>query len=223
MTVRLDDQQCDRLRELGRLLIDQERARVIVPPQRPAAGHWFGGGNMVEDSEGRLWLVGRFRNQGDSRTGLGMGERGLELAIFSSTDQGQSWSKSLAFAKQDLSIDGHEVLSIEGSALRLTAAGVELYLSTEKTGIDYPPALAGFLKPGTGVWTIDRIVADSIEGLAEAAVQPLFSSDDPRFIQVKDPFLYENDATRLLFCTHPFCWSSSNTGYLMLDADSRPT
>ncbi len=218
----LNDQQSDRLRDLGRLLIDQDRARIIVPPQRPSAGHWFGGGNMVEDAEGKLWLVGRFRNQGDSRSGLGMGERGLELAIFSSADRGQTWSKSLAFSKQDLSVDGHEVLSIEGSALRLTDTGVELYVSTEKTGIDYPSGLEAFLKPGTGVWTIDRMVANSIDDLAETPPQSFLSSDDPRFVQVKDPFLYTNNASHLLFCTHPYCWSSSNTGYLVLETNSEP-
>lgn len=211
----LTDQQCDRLRALGELLVDQDRARVIVPPQRPAAGHWFGGGNMVADAAGKLWLVGRFRNQGDSRTGLGMGERGLELAVFCSTDQGGTWSKSLSLSKQDLAVGPHKVLSIEGTALRLTDAGVELYLSTEKTGIDYPCSLEPFLKSGTGVWTIDRIAADRMEGLADAPVKTILSSADPRFVQVKDPFLYQRDgAAHLLFCTHPFCWTSSNTGYV---------
>lgn len=56
----------DRLKQIASLLIDQTRARVIVPPQRHSTGHWFGGGNMVEDRDGSLWLVGRYRNQGDS-------------------------------------------------------------------------------------------------------------------------------------------------------------
>lgn len=150
-----------------------------------------------------------------------MGERGLELAIFRSTDNGNSWTKAAALSKQDLNVGDHEVLSIEGTALRLTDSGVELYLSTEKTGIRYPDGVHQYLKPGTGVWTIDRIVADSVDTLADAPVTTILASDDPRFVQVKDPFLYEHDgATRLLFCTHPFCWTSSNTGYVTLDAKS---
>ncbi len=97
---------------------------------------------------------------------------------------------------------------------RLTAAGVELYVSTEKTAIDYPPGLESYLKPGAGVWTIDRIVASSVEALAKAPVETILRSDDPQFVQVKDPFLYDDC---LLFCTHPFCWTSSNTGYAKLD------
>lgn len=218
----LSDQQRDRLRALGNLLIDQQRARVIVPPQRPSAGHWFGGGNMVQDKNGKFWLVGRFRNAGDSRTGLGKGQRGLELAVFCSTDNGETWSKSISLSKQDLNVDSHEVLSIEGTALRITDSGVELYLSTEKTGIDYPAGLASYLKPGTGVWTIDRIVAPSFEELAGAPVRTILTSRDPRFVQVKDPFLYQRgDSCHLLFCTHPFCWTSSNTASVRLDQDSR--
>jgi hypothetical protein len=211
---KLTAQQLDRLRSLAALLIDQQRARVIVPPQRPASGHWFGGGNMVADSTGKLWLVGRYRNAGDSRTGLGKGERGLELAIFSSVDHGNSWNKQLSFSKQELNVGDHQVLSIEGSALRISDGGVALYVSTEKTGIAYPPGLESYLKPGTGVWTIDRIAATSVAELAGAPVETILRSDDPRFVQVKDPFLHDD---RLLFCSHPFCWTSSNTGFANLD------
>jgi len=165
-----------RLKAVASRLIDQEQARVIVPPQRPGTGHWFGGGNMVQDQEGTLWLTGRFRNQGDSRTGLGAGERGLELAIY------------------------------------------ELFVSTEKQGIGYPEELSSHLKPGTGVWTIDRLTADSIAHLSNAAVETVLETDDPRFLHIKDPFLGSHEgADCLLFCTHPFCWTSSNTGYVVLD------
>ena len=181
-------------------------------------GHWFGGGNLVEDTAGTLWLVGRFRNHGDSRTGLGKGERGLELAIFRSDDRGQTFQKSVSFSKSDLRVGSQEVLSIEGTALRLTDRGVELYLSTEKSGIEYPEGLKSFLKPGTGVWTIDRIVADSVGALEATNVETILSTDDPRFLQVKDPFLFEYAGTaNLLFCTHPFCWSSSNTGFVAIN------
>ena len=207
----------NRLKQIAQRLIDQQRARVLVPPQRPSLGHWFGGGNMVRDPQGVIWLVGRYRNQGDSRTGLGAGERGLELAIFRSTDQGQRFEKRVSFAKSDLNVGSREVLSIEGSALRLTDNGVELYLSTEKTGIDYPAGLQSFLKPGTGVWTVDRICADSIDQLYGAPIETILETRDPRFVHIKDPFLGTHAGQDcLLFCTHPFCWTSSNTGYLSL-------
>lgn len=211
-----------RLRAFAMMLVDQSRARVIVSPLESKSGFWFGGGNMIEDEQGSLWLVGRYRNQGDSRTGVGAGDRGLELAVFCSSDRGQTFRKVTSFSKSRLSYGTHQVLSIEGSALRKTARGVELYVSTEKTGIDYPEELASYLKPGTGVWTIDRLTADSVEGLADADVEPLLSCHDPRFLQVKDPFLWESDGgTHLLFCTHPYCWTSSNTGYVRLDEASQ--
>ncbi|QDT12026.1 hypothetical protein K239x_40340 [Planctomycetes bacterium K23_9] len=193
---------------------------MIVPPQRPGTGHWFGGGNLVKDPSGTLWLVGRYRNQGDSRTGLGKGERGLEMAVFRSDDDGQTFQKAVSWSKSDLNTDGHEVLSIEGTALRIVDGGVQLFLSTEKTGIDYPSGLEQFLKPGTGVWTVDRIVAADVPSLASGSVETILSTRDPRFIQVKDPFVFDHqDQSHLLFCTHPFCWSSSNTGKVPLATD----
>ena len=213
----MDLDTTEKLTQVGKTLIDQTAARVLVPPMRSESGHWFGGGNMVRDKQGDLWLVGRYRNQGDSRTGLGKGERGIELAVFRSKDGGQTFNKSLAFSKSELSIGGHNVLSIEGSALRLTDHGVELYVSTEKTGIDYPNGLESYLKPSTGVWTIDRIVAESIDQLEASKIETVMQSDDPRFVQVKDPLLGSHQGNPcLMFCTHPYCWTSSNTGFAPL-------
>ena len=115
---------------------------------------------MIEGAAGQFYLVGRYRNVGDSRTGLGAGERGLELAIFRSDDRGTSWQEYLRFSKSDLNAGYRSVLSIEGSALHLTEKGVELFVSTEKEGIQYPAEFRDFLKPGTGVWTIDRLHVD---------------------------------------------------------------
>ncbi len=193
---------------------------MIVPPQRASSGYWFGGGNMVEDSDGTLWLVGRYRNQGDSRTGLGAGERGLELAIFQSRDRGDSFEKTLHFSKSDLNVGDREVLSIEGSALWITDQGVQLFVSTEKSNIDYPAGLESFLKPGTGVWTVDRIAAESVSSLSAVGIATVLETSDPQFVHVKDPFVAKfGDRHCLLFCSHPYCWSSSNTGYVWLDAD----
>ena len=206
-----------RLKAVASRLMDQDQAQVIVPPQRSGTGHWFGGGNMVQDQEGTLWLTGRFRNQGDSRTGLGAGERGLELAIFRSDDNAQTFQHSLSFSKADLNVGRREVLSIEGSALRFVNDCVELFVSTEKQGIGYPEEFSSHLKPGTGVWTIDRLTADSITQLSTAAAETVLETDDPRFLHIKDPFVGSHEgADCLLFCTHPFCWTSSNTGYVVL-------
>lgn len=210
----------NRLRKIAALLIDQQRARVVVPPQRDAPGYWFGGGNLVQAADGTLWLVGRYRNHGDSRTGVGGGERGLELAIFRSDDSGATFHKTLSWSKSALRVGAHEVLSIEGSALRLTPHGAELFVSTEKTGIAYSQGLESYLKPGTGVWTIDRLRARSPQRLVDALPETVLHSSDPQFTHVKDPFLgTHRGQTCLLFCTHPFCWTSSNTGFVSLSHD----
>lgn len=196
-------------------LVDQSHARVIVPPQRAAPGFWFGGGNLVADADGTLYLVGRYRNQGDSRTGLAAGERGLELAVFQSRDHGQTFQKLASFSKQALSQPGRDVLSIEGSALHLTQEGIELYVSSEKAGIDYPSGLESFLKPGCGVWTIERLSARSLDELTAAKPDTILQSSDPERLHVKDPHCYlgEGDQLVVMYCTHPFNWSSSNTAF----------
>lgn len=202
-----------KLLELARAIVDQRRARVIVPPQQDAPGFWFGGGNLTRDPQGRLILVGRYRNYGDSRTGLGAGERGLELAIFRSADEGQSFQEVVSFSKSELNVADRKVLSIEGSALHWRGDGVELFVSTEKSNIGYPTGLESYLKPNTGVWTIDRLHADSIESLKSATPATILPSKDPGYLHVKDPSVYAapNGDLTVIYCTHPFCWSSSNS------------
>jgi len=219
---RLDRQREARLVRFTETLIDQQAARVAVAPQQSSSGFWFGGGNLVQDSQGHLLLVGRFRNHGDSRTGLQAGQRGLELAVYRSTDGGDAFDKVLSFDKPRLDVGPHRVLSIEGSALHVTPHGVELFVSTEKSGIAYPDGLQEYLKPGTGVWTIDRLRAADVDGLADAEVTTVLQSEDPRYLHVKDPVVQQNSSGRLtlLFCTHPFCWTSSNTAYTTRAADA---
>jgi len=204
-----------RLTNLADALIDQKRARIIVPAQQQSTGFWFGGGNTIEDANGELHVVGRFRNHGDSRTGVAAGERGLELAVFSSSDSGETWKKSLSFTKPELNVGDRPVLSIEGSALRRTSTGYELYVSTEKDGVGYPAGYESFLKPGTGVWTIERLTSPTLEGLKDSPLETVAECRDLRWLHIKDPFLYERsgDSLHLLYCSHPFSWSSSNTGY----------
>lgn len=207
----------DRLVRFAQALVDQEKARIVVEPQANAEGYWFGGGNLVAAPNGDLYLVGRYRNAGDSRLGLGAGERGLELAIFRSTDKGDTFTKVLSFAKADLNVGARTVLSIEGSALHFTEQGVELFVSTEKEQIGYPAGLEEYLKPNTGVWTIELLQAATMEELQGAELQTVLSCDDPRWLHVKDPFVYQRPDGDLVvgFCTHPFSWSSSNSGYAL--------
>ncbi len=217
----------EKLEKLGHALINQEKAKIIIPPMDNREGFWFGGGNMIEDEKGNFYLCGRYRNAGDSRYGLGKGERGLELAIFKSEDRGTNFHKILSFSKKELSYNNFEVISIEGSWLKLKATsnsdsqsrGVELYISTEKGNIPYPRGLESFKKPGTGVWTIDIIEADSIETLKTKNIKPLLSSDNSQYLHVKDPFGFTDSKgdTILGFCTHPFCWSSSNSAYTVIN------
>lgn len=218
----LTDTQRDRLNRFCAALVDQTAARVVISPQQDASGFWFGGGNLAEAEDGTFYLCGRYRNAGDSRTGLGAGKRGLELALYVSKDRGQHFDKLLSFSKTDLSYPGGEVLSIEGSALHFTADGVELFVSSEKADVYYPEHLRDFQKPGTGVWTIDVLKAPTVEGLRHATPTPLLRCDDPRFLHVKDPVVYKRAGGDLVlvFCTHPFNWSSSNSAYVVRPAGS---
>lgn len=215
----LTHEQRARLTQFSHALVDQEAARIIVTPNKSHSGYWVGSGNMVEDSDGTFYLSARYRDFGDSRTGLSSGARGVELAVFRSTDRGGSFQKILAFSKQDLSPPGLSVLSIEGSALCLGERGVELFVSSEKDGIGYPPGLEAYLKPGAGVWTIERISAPTVEALADAPVEPFLTTDDPQYVHMKDPYIYGTAAGETVFgfCTHPFTWASTNCGYAMYD------
>ncbi|KLI43867.1 sialidase family protein [Brachyspira hyodysenteriae] len=203
-----------KLMEFSLRLIDEKKAKIIVPVT-PETGYWFGGGNMIEDKEGNLYISGRYRNSGDSRTGLDLGDRGAELAIFKSSDKGNTWTKIKSILKKELP---RGVLSIEGTALRFNKDNeVELYISSEKSENKYPDHLKEYLKPGTGVWDIDVIVADKIENLSASNVKELIKGEDSRFIHLKDPFVYDsyNGEKYLMFCTHPYNWTSSNTGYML--------
>ena len=82
--MQLSNIQGQALMRLLHTLIDQEGARIVVPTIRSGEGYWFGGGNLARDEEGTLWLCGRYREAGDSRTGLEAGTRGSECALFRS-------------------------------------------------------------------------------------------------------------------------------------------
>ncbi|MBX3053297.1 MAG: hypothetical protein KF753_17570 [Caldilineaceae bacterium] len=206
--------QRERLIRFCNALMDQKAARILIHARQAQPGFWFGGGNLAEAPNGDFYLVGRYRTEGDSRTGLGMGERGLELVIFHSTDRGRYFEKILTFSKAALGLPRKAVLSIEGSALHWTDDGVELFVSSEKK-LPYPPKLEVYQKPNTGVWTIERLAAPTVEALASAQPQTILECDDPRYLHVKDPFVLDqpNGDTVLGFVTHPFSWASSNSAY----------
>lgn len=217
------DLEC-RLVRWTQALVNQSAARIVIPAEHAAPGCWFGGGNLVADDGGGLWLVGRFRNTGDSRLGISAGDRGRELVLFHSADQGATFQKKAAWNKQRLSLPGQRVLSIEGSALWVGPGEAVLYVSTEKAELPYPPGFEDYRKPETGVWTIDCLRADSIAALDTAPVEPFLSSSDPGAWHVKDPFLFADspDSVQVMFCSHPFSWTSSNTGYVDAGREHRP-
>ena len=128
----------------------------------------------------------------------------------------KSWSKA------DLACNGVGVVSIEGVALHLMPeGGIELFISTEKD-TDYPERLSGFQKPGTGVWSIDRIHADSVEELSQDNIEEIIPSgwEDPGRLHCKDPVVTDlpNGDLALIYCTHPFSWSSSGTAAVVRKA-----
>lgn len=219
----LDEETIQRLRWFAHELVNPATARVVIPTDKSEKGYWFGGGNMATGPDGKLYLTGRYRSSGDSRTGLDLGDRGRELAVFASSDDGETWTKVLALNKAAVSPDGREALSIEGSAIRFTKSGVELYVSSEKR-VPYPAPVEAYEKPGTGVWTVERLVALNIEALRGAKPVTVVSSSEPATLQVKDPFLAEkaDGGLYLFFCHHSFNWSSSNTGYLEMAVDGKP-
>lgn len=209
------EQHRERLQQLLLALIDQESASVLVPPYQASSGFWFGGGNLVQDDEGTLWLSGRYRNYGDSRTGLEAGQRGMECALFRSVDGGRHFEKAASWSKADLSFADGRTLSIEGTALhRLLDGSWELFISSEKER-SYPAGLESYQKPGTGVWTIDRITGPSLDALDPATLSPVLENESrPEYLHVKDPVVFDlpDGQTALIFCTHPFSWTSSNSG-----------
>ena len=196
-------------------LVDQTQARILVEPQRRESGFWFGGGNVVRAEDGSLWLSGRYRNAGDSRTGLEAGERGLACALLVSRDGGRSFQQVRRWSKADLSRPNAPVVSIEGTSLLRRLDGQwELFVSSEKAW-EYPAEVREYRKPGCGVWSIDVMTGPSPEELETGSLAlALREQDDAGYLHVKDPVVYEqaDGSTHLLFCSHPYCWSSANTG-----------
>jgi hypothetical protein len=206
--------QTEKLTALAAALIDQKAARVLVEPLDRSTGFWFGGGNVIRDRDGSILICGRYRVYGDSRTGVHSGERGKEAVIFRAPGFEGPFEKVATFSKADLSYPDHRVVSIEGVALHLNEDGIEFFVSSEKD-IPYPEPIARFLKPGAGVWSIDRLSAASIAELSPASLEEVIPAGlhDPARLHTKDPWPFDlpNGDLVLGYCTHPFSWSSSGT------------
>jgi hypothetical protein len=217
----LEDHLAARLLALLAALIDQTQARVLVPPLAAQPGFWFGGGNLAAGGQGVIWLTGRYRNAGDSRTGLEAGTRGLECTLFRSTDGGATFQKVAGWSKADLSQPGRAVISLEGTALYRRPDGRwEYYISAERAEA-YPAPWDAYQKPGTGVWSIDCMAAATPDALDPAALAPvLHGRDHPEVLHVKDPVVFDapTGETALIFCSHPFTWASSNSGLALRPA-----
>lgn len=218
----ISDTARGRLTAFMHALVNQNAASPVVLPEQSLSGYWFGGGNIIQDADGSLLLVGRYRSKGDSRTGLNAGTRGRELTLFRSVDAGRTFVKEACWDKAALSRPDASVLSIEGSCLTTHGGEYRLYVSSEKDRA-YPDALRPYQKPGAGVWSIDVLRGNSLQALNGAAVEPVLSETDPSFLHLKDPFVWndsedaEVNSFRLGFCSHPFSWTSSNTGVATLD------
>lgn len=210
----LTKQQSEKLTALASALIDQDAARILIEPLERSTGYWFGGGNVIRDRDGSVLISGRYRVYGDSRTGVHSGERGKEAAIFRSASFEGPFEKITSFSKAELSYPDRPVVSIEGVALHLADNGIEFFVSTEKD-IPYPAHLSNHLKPGAGVWSIDRLSADALANLSPSSLEEVIPAglDDPARLHTKDPWPFDlpNGDLVLGYCTHPFSWSSSGT------------
>jgi hypothetical protein len=144
--------------------------------------------------------------------GLAAGPRGLELAVFRARGFYGPYEKITSLTKADLSAAGRRVLSIEGSSVLVHPDGIELFVSSEKDGL-YPPEVREYQKPGTGVWSVDVLRAQSLAVLDVCQMAAALGSTAPETLHAKDPvvFAHPGGGTAMLYCTHPFSWASSNT------------
>lgn len=215
MATRLDPRLEQRLAALARALVDDAAATVLVEPTEDAPGFWFGSGGVARHARGAYYLSGRYRDRGDSRTGLAAGRRGWKLVVARSPSPMGPYQEIWSREKQDLGTERGEVVSIEGTALLLRVDRVELYISSEKARA-YPDPVASTQKPHTGIWDIDMVSAPGFDALDSGRITPLLWSDDPVTLHVKDPSVSvgPDGETVLIFCHHGFNWSSSSTGVM---------
>ena len=96
----MDSRTLEKLTLFAQAIVNQQKAQIIVKAMNNSTGFWFGGGNVVKNpADSSYLLTGRYRNYGDSRTGLAAGQRGLELAIFQSEKATGPYEKIKSFSK----------------------------------------------------------------------------------------------------------------------------
>jgi hypothetical protein len=111
------------------------------------------------------------------------------------------------------------VVSIEGVSLipdSNSDTGFEFIISTEKKSA-YPKNLINFQKPGTGVWSIDLLQSENgLDSFKLDEMSTIARSEKGATLHYKDPvaFTSNHGNTHIIFCHHPFSWSSSNSGLL---------
>jgi hypothetical protein len=59
--------------------------------------------------------------------------------------------------------------------------------------------------------------SDTVENIGTENYKTILESQDPRWFNMKDPFTFKTEKGDFIlgYCTHPFNWSSSNTGYVV--------
>jgi len=213
------------LKEIGNLLINQENARIVLEPTEKEKGYWIGSGNAVE-VDGYVYLIARYRDSGDSTTALEKGTRGRELAIFKAKapkdekefQKNFSFEKIHSWTKEDVSVQGEVVLSIEGSCLIPLNDVVYVLVGSEKR-VEYPKEVEEYQKKGTGIWSIDCFHAPTIAELnPKNKIRRLIQSEDPSYLHFKDPhpvhyFNWGENVIDIMFCVHSFSWSCGTTGF----------
>lgn len=222
--------------ELATAMVNQRQAKILIEAEQQSAGHWFGGGNVIQVNE-KVYVCGRFRNKGDSRYGITEGERGYAFAIYELEIHDKNninvkllhkWTKNNIFEalkqQNQLPDNCKEVLSIEGTSLHYNKSKKiwEFYVSSEKL-LNYPETVKSFQKKNTGIWSIDKICASNIDHFSfldnQYQIYPVLSSNDPMYLHMKDPVVFSfknengNDMNGLFFSCAPFCWTSSFTGF----------
>ena len=140
--------------------------------------------------------------------------------MFASRDGGRSFHKAASWSKLRLSRPDANVVSIEGTALHRKASGDwELFVSSEKAW-EYPGEVREHRKLGCGVWSIDVLSGPAPDRLeCDTLRSVLREQDDAAYLHVKDPVVYDqpDGSTHLVFCSHPYCWSSANSGLAVRD------
>jgi hypothetical protein len=100
---RISYQHKEVIKKLLAKMIDQEKAEIIIPAKKSETGFWFGGGKLAADHQGTIWLSGRYRNSGDSRTVWKPGFVALNVR-FSGPMMGASNLKKFKVGRKRISI-----------------------------------------------------------------------------------------------------------------------